>query len=371
MMANPFAINTAGSQAPVRSGYAPVHFLALDSTKEENEEKERNAAQNKASMGQEFSAILKSGNAQDMANFSMKYPEISEKAQQAFGFANEQTKSIAEGAYAKSIAANNAQEAADILKSGAKSVIDAGGNPQNMVSDATALYDGSVDMNQFQKTVAMVKPEIWQNYSNYQKSKNDEGAKFQQGTGSMSGYSFNPNDGTFSISPDTKAKIEEIKLKPELDAKDRLAINKEFTSLTKDTKLIRNTAADLEKLASIKNGPASIAMVFKFMKALDPTSVVREGEFATAENSAGVPENVRNMYNKVMEGGRLGDEQINQFVLTAKELANSAIDSSNQEVGSFLSTFEGSLPKNFKDSIQKRVPEKFKVEPEIINWSDL
>jgi hypothetical protein len=37
------------------------------------------------------------------------------------------------------------------------------------------------------------------------------------------------------------------------------------------------------------------------MKMLDPTSVVREGEFATAQNAASIPIKIVNMYNKALE----------------------------------------------------------------------
>lgn len=188
-----------------------------------------------------------------------------------------------------------------------------------------------------------------------------EPTKFQQGTGEMTGYVFNPDDGTFNINPELKNKLDTVKSLPTLDAKDRQSINKDFTQLTKDTKLIRNTAKDLDKLSKIKSGPASIAMVFKFMKALDPTSVVREGEFATAENSAGIPEALRNTYNKLMEGGRLGPKQIDQFVFTAKNLANSAIESSNTEVGDFINTFEDTLPEGFKKALINRIPKAFDI----------
>lgn len=189
----------------------------------------------------------------------------------------------------------------------------------------------------------------------------DEATKFQQGTGDMSGYVFNPDAGTFSINPELKAKLDRVKAEPNLDFKDRQSLNKDFTTLTKDTKLIRNTAKDLEKLSKINSGPASIAMVFKFMKALDPTSVVREGEFATAENSSGIPEKVRNTYNKIMQGERLGPQQMAEFVLTAKELANSAIDSSTTEITGFLDTFEDTIPKGFRNSLLKRIPMRFDV----------
>jgi hypothetical protein len=185
--------------------------------------------------------------------------------------------------------------------------------------------------------------------------------KLEQGKGEMKGYSFDTTTGEYAINPTLKAKLEEVKLLPELDAKTRQSINKDFTQLTSDTKLIRNTASDLDKLSKIKSGPASIAMVFKFMKALDPTSVVREGEFATAENSAGIPEALRNTYNKLMEGGRLGPKQIDQFVFTAKSLANSAIESSNTEVGDFIGTFEDTLTDGFKKALINRIPKPFSI----------
>ena len=52
-------------------------------------------------------------------------------------------------------------------------------------------------------------------------------------------------------------------------------------------------------------GPSDIAMVFNYMKMLDPGSVVKEGEFATLQNSGGIPETIRGMYNKLVGGGVL------------------------------------------------------------------
>jgi hypothetical protein len=59
---------------------------------------------------------------------------------------------------------------------------------------------------------------------------------------------------------------------------------------------------------------AQIALVFSFMKTLDPGSVVRESEYATAKNAAGVPERVRNQYNKLLDGSFLSPEQVDGFV---------------------------------------------------------
>lgn len=191
-------------------------------------------------------------------------------------------------------------------------------------------------------------------------------AAFQKGEG---GLVFNPNDGTFSINPVAKQRFDELAVKAStqgsLGFKDRQALNKDVTSLLKNTVMINNTAKDLEKLGTIGTGPASIALVFKFMKALDPTSVVREGEFATAEQSAGVPEKVRNIYNKLVEGERLGDKQIEQFIETAKQLSNASVSASKDEVGNMLNTFGDTIPEKFKINLLKRIPGEFKGKQEV------
>lgn len=60
-----------------------------------------------------------------------------------------------------------------------------------------------------------------------------------------------------------------------------------------------------------------LALIFAFMKVLDPTSVVREGEFANAQNTGGITENVVNAYNKALNGERLTDRQRSEFFRTA------------------------------------------------------
>lgn len=60
-----------------------------------------------------------------------------------------------------------------------------------------------------------------------------------------------------------------------------------------------------------------LALIFAFMKMLDPGSVVREGEFANAQNTAGVPDRIVNAYNRALNGTRLSDKQRNEFFQTA------------------------------------------------------
>lgn len=75
-----------------------------------------------------------------------------------------------------------------------------------------------------------------------------------------------------------------------------------------------NKAKSLSMVPDEARTPADdIALVFLFMKAQDPGSTVREGEYATAKNAAGVPERVRNAYNQALKGVFLTPEQRSAF----------------------------------------------------------
>jgi len=180
------------------------------------------------------------------------------------------------------------------------------------------------------------------------------------------GIIFNPNTGKTTVDPVAKQRIDNIAARAnvtgKLDFKGRQSMNKDVTGLLKNTVGIVNTAKDIGKLGRLGGGPASIALVFKFMKALDPTSVVREGEFATAQNSAGIPEGIRNIFNKLLTGERLGEAQIKQFVDTVQALANTAIGGSTEEINKLLNTFGDTLPDDFKKSLLNRIPGGFEVD---------
>lgn len=97
-------------------------------------------------------------------------------------------------------------------------------------------------------------------------------------------------------------------------------IRKEFTSNSGDFVTMRDAQAKIEAAASDPSAAGDLALVFNYMKVLDPGSVVRESEFATAQNAAGVPDRIRNIYNKVLSGEILAEGQREDFVDTAGRL---------------------------------------------------
>lgn len=67
-------------------------------------------------------------------------------------------------------------------------------------------------------------------------------------------------------------------------------------------------------LANQNSAAGDIALIFNYMKLLDPGSVVREGEFATAQNASGVPDLLLTAYNRLLrDGQRLSPEQRADF----------------------------------------------------------
>lgn len=103
-------------------------------------------------------------------------------------------------------------------------------------------------------------------------------------------------------------------------------LRKEFETKpeVKDFKAIDAAFRQIKGIASQKpTAQNDMSLVFSFMKMLDPGSVVREGEFASAQNSAGVPDQVRNAYNKAMNGQILNPKQRAEFTNTARTIYGS------------------------------------------------
>ena len=95
-------------------------------------------------------------------------------------------------------------------------------------------------------------------------------------------------------------------------------------------------AQAFNKVSAAAKDPSAagdLSLIFGYMKILDPASVVREGEFATAQNAAGIPTQVSNLYNKVLSGERLSESQRKDFINQARNLVKSQkgqLDAFNQ-----------------------------------------
>lgn len=114
-----------------------------------------------------------------------------------------------------------------------------------------------------------------------------------------------------------------VGLDPNQIATAESAMRNQYTGLSKDFTLIRDAYGRIQQ--SLSGTPAGdIALVFNYMKMLDPGSTVREGEFATAQNATGVPGQITNVFNQLLTGGRLNADQRTDFAGLAAKLLTAA-----------------------------------------------
>jgi hypothetical protein len=94
----------------------------------------------------------------------------------------------------------------------------------------------------------------------------------------------------------------------------------EYNSASKDFVAIGDTYTRMREAARDPSAAGDLSLIFQYMKMLDPGSVVREQEFANAQNAAGVPDRIRNAYNNARNGQRLNPNQRQDFLNNAQKL---------------------------------------------------
>jgi hypothetical protein len=108
-------------------------------------------------------------------------------------------------------------------------------------------------------------------------------------------------------------------------------IRKEWQGRSKMYSELQGTFNTLQASASSANGPGDIALITGFMKMLDPGSVVRETEFATARDTAGLFTQLQNRLEKAKNGQLLNPEQRKEYVALSQKYLDSAKKKANQE----------------------------------------
>lgn len=96
-------------------------------------------------------------------------------------------------------------------------------------------------------------------------------------------------------------------------------IRKEYQSRSKSLVEARDAYEKINISAKDKSGASDTALIFSFMKMLDPGSVVRESEFAQGQNVSGLMAKFENLLTKLKSGEFLRDEDRQKFVSLAKK----------------------------------------------------
>jgi hypothetical protein len=92
----------------------------------------------------------------------------------------------------------------------------------------------------------------------------------------------------------------------------------EFNALTKDFRAVQDAYTKITTTA--QTGAGDMSLLYNYVKLLDPTSVVRESEFAAAAASGSFGERVQGAVNKVQTGQRLTENLRKDFIAEANNL---------------------------------------------------
>ncbi|EFE55308.1 hypothetical protein PROVRETT_06017 [Providencia rettgeri DSM 1131] len=131
-------------------------------------------------------------------------------------------------------------------------------------------------------------------------------------------------------------------------------INSDITSFGKNYNAVRASTNSLEKLSSVKNGATQLAIIFNYMKSLDPQSVVREGEQVQVMRSDGIFGQMKGYVDQLSSGTGLSDEAITNIVGAAKINSNAIGEEYNRVVDEYLDSYGDSLPSAVKNGVSKR-----------------
>ena len=102
--------------------------------------------------------------------------------------------------------------------------------------------------------------------------------------------------------------------------KDEQGLRKEFLDITKPFRTVRDSFARVQASSKEPSAAGDLALIFNYMKMLDPGSVVRESEFAQAAATGAWGERFKAAGLRMLEGERLSPVMRKDFVSRAGSL---------------------------------------------------
>lgn len=169
--------------------------------------------------------------------------------------------------------------------------------------------------------------------------------------------------------------------RPELREQEN-KLRTQFLKQSQDFIKIRDAFDRVQASAEEPSPAGQLALVFNFMKILDPGSVVRESEFANAANAGGVPEKIRRIHNNLLRTTQgkgaflLSMNQQRDFVNRANKLFERQRSQHTKRSEQFtsLAQRQGLNPENVVLDVtpisQEKVPQNVTLDTDLSTLSD-
>lgn len=101
---------------------------------------------------------------------------------------------------------------------------------------------------------------------------------------------------------------------------DIAGMRKEFTGLTKDFQVVQDSYNRIQEVTKKPTAAGDLALLYNYVKLLDPGSVVRESEFALAATAGSYGERIQAEAGRIMSGERLSDDMRADYKARADDL---------------------------------------------------
>lgn len=116
-----------------------------------------------------------------------------------------------------------------------------------------------------------------------------------------------------------------------------LKMSDDFNASSKEFYTVDNNFKQMARMARVSNQPGSlgagdVGLMYAYMKIIDPGAAIQEGDKANVQNAGGVPEWVRNSYNKAMTGQFLTPAQRQDFLQAGSAAYSSHREDQNRRI---------------------------------------
>lgn len=118
----------------------------------------------------------------------------------------------------------------------------------------------------------------------------------------------------FALQQMDKKNAEQIRETAGKSFKNAMDLRKEFTSQSADFQKVRDAYTRVKGSTENPSPAGDLSLIFNYMKMLDPGSVVRESEFATAASAGSYGERIKAAVQKVASGERLSPKMRADFL---------------------------------------------------------
>jgi hypothetical protein len=125
-------------------------------------------------------------------------------------------------------------------------------------------------------------------------------------------------------------------MKPEDIFKQEEQLRGDYVAQSKNFQVLQSAWNNLKGKVDNPTGASDMSLIFAYMKLLDPTSTIREGEYATASNVGTIPQTFVGKYNKAVEGNGFLDPKVREsFIKEAKGMYKSSLSQHKQSTDEY------------------------------------